>query len=102
LIDINLTPIPNQSVSVKLEESLYTLVVKETRGVMSFDLIRDNVPVLLGSRMLPNSPLVPYRYLEAGNFVMVCDDDEYPDYRLFGDTQSLVYVTAAELEVLRA
>lgn len=51
--------------------------------------------------MLPNSPLLPYRYLESGNFVMICDDELYPDYRLFNDTQTLVYVTTAELEALR-
>lgn len=101
MIDINLTAIPNQSLTIKLEDSLYTITVKETRGVMSLDLLRDNEAVLLGSRMLPNSPLIPYRYLESGNFVMLCDGEEYPDYRLFGDTQSLVYVTVAELEALR-
>lgn len=69
---------------------------------MSIDVIRDNVPILLGSRMLPNAPLIPYRYLESGNFVMLCDGEEYPTYTSFSDTQSLVYVTVAELEALRA
>lgn len=69
---------------------------------MSLDLLRDNEPVLLGSRMLPNAPLIPYQYLEAGNFVMLCDGEDYPTYTAFGDTQSLVYVTDVELEALRA
>lgn len=68
---------------------------------MSLDLIRDNVTVMQGSRMLPDAPLIPYEYLENGNFVMLCDDEEYPNYSSFGNTQTLVYVTTAELEALR-
>ena len=101
MIEINLTPVANQSVSIKLEDSLYTLVFKEARGIMSLDVVRDNEVVIQGSRMLPNAPLIPYQYLENGNFVMLCDDEEYPNYLLFGDTQTLVYVTTAELEALR-
>ena len=101
MIEINLTPVANQSVSIKLEDSLYTLTIKETRGVMSLNLIRDNEIILLGARIIPNAPLIPYRYLESGNFVMLCDSDEYPNYLLFGNTQTLVYVTIPELEALR-
>jgi hypothetical protein len=87
---------------MRLGDSLYALTIKETRGVMALDVVRDDVPIVSGSRMLPNSPLIPYQYLEAGNFVMISEDDEYPYYTNFGDSQLLVYVTDAELETLRA
>jgi uncharacterized protein DUF6983 len=102
LIDINLQPIPNQSLSIRLDDNLYDITVKEARGVMSFTLVRNDIPIVSGLRMLPNAPLIPYRYLEAGNFVMLCDNEEYPFYTDFGDSQSLVYLSDAEIAVIRA
>jgi hypothetical protein len=68
---------------------------------MALDVVRDDLPIVSGSRMLPNSPLIPYRYLESGNFVLITEGDEYPFYTKFGDSQTLVYVTDVELEALR-
>lgn len=102
MIDINLQPIPNQSLSIRLDDNLYDITVKETRGVMSLTLVRNDIAIVSGSRMLPNAPLIPYQYLEAGNFVMLCEDDEYPSYLQFGDSQSMVYLSDAEIEALRA
>jgi hypothetical protein len=48
--------------------------------------------------------LLPYKSQEddSGNFAFVIDDGEtIPNYLAFGDTQQLVYYTAAELESAR-
>jgi hypothetical protein len=89
-------------VSIRLGESLYTLTVKETRGVMSVDIVRDSTVILRGARIVSGTPLIPYKYLEAGNFAMFTENEEYPTYTQFGVTQSLVYLTAAEIVELRA
>lgn len=101
MIDILLAAIPNQTVSIRLDDRMYSITVKETRGVMSVDILRDNEPILSGSRCVPMVPLITYRYLEAGNFVFLTENDEYPYYTEFGNTQSLVYVSPVELEALR-
>jgi len=101
LIDIQLDPVPNQTVGIRLEDELYSLTIKETAGVMSVDIKRADVYILRGVRIVAGTPLLPYRYLEIGNFVLLTENEELPEYPLFGVSQSLVYVTAAEIEALR-
>jgi hypothetical protein len=101
LIDIALDQLPNQSVSIRLDDNLYTIAVKSTRGVMSADITRNGTVLMTGARIVAGTPLIPYRYLEAGNFVLLTENEEYPDYTKFGSSQSLVYASAEELEALR-
>lgn len=102
MISITLAAIPNQAVSMRLEDNLYKLTLRETRGVMSVDISRDDETIVRGLRAVAGTALLPYRYLETGNFVILTEDGEYPDYTKFGISQELVYVTVAELEALRA
>jgi hypothetical protein len=69
---------------------------------MTVTIIRDNILIISNVRAVPQSPLIPYQYLEAGNFIVTTDNDEYPIYTQFGITQYLVYLTQSELEELRA
>lgn len=101
MIDIELAAIPNQSFSIRLEDSLFEIAIRETRGVMSADIKRDGEYVVRGARIVAGTYLIPYRYLETGNFVMFTENEEYPDYTAFSSSQSLVYVTSSELEALR-
>ena len=52
--------------------------------------------------MTPGMPLLPYRYQERGNFLLLTNEGDLPDFTQFGVTQFLVYLTAAELATLRA
>lgn len=105
---VPLAALPNQTFSVTVEESLYDIAIRTTSGdsantrLMAIDIIRDGVPIVIGERMVAQFALIPYQYLMDGNFVLVTDNDEYPDYEQFGITQFLVYVTIAELAALRA
>jgi hypothetical protein len=101
MIDIDLAAIPNQTVSIRLDDQLYKITVRETRGVMSVDIVRDDVELVMGARIVAGTPLLPYLYQEVGNFVLLTEDEEYPYYTKFGDSQSLVYVTPAEIATLR-
>jgi hypothetical protein len=102
LIDVTLDPLPNQTVSLRLGDRLYTLTLKETRGVMSIDIIRDGAVLVSGLRLVAGTPVIPYRYLEDGNFILFTDSGDLPEYGKFGATQSLVYLTAEELAEVRA
>lgn len=68
---------------------------------MYFDLIRNNVPIILGGKLISYAFLIPYRYLENGNFVLLTANEEYPDYTQFGITQLLIYLPQAELGTYR-
>lgn len=101
MIQINLSAIPNQSLSVQLNGSLYDLTIKETRGVMCATISRDNILLISNMRMIAGCPLLPYKYLEKGNFLMLTANDEYPYYTKFGDTQILIFASQAELDAIR-
>lgn len=101
MIQINLAAIANQSLNIRLDNRLYGITVKEAAGVMAIDLVRDNVMLLQGQRLVSGSPVIPYQYLESGNFVFITLNDEYPEYPQFGAGQFLLYASADEVLQLR-
>jgi hypothetical protein len=101
MIDIELSAVPNQSLSIVLDGALYEITVKAAGGIMSATIVRDNVTLVDNVRIVAGTPILPYRYQEAGNFVLLTEDEEYPDYLLFGSSQSLVYASALELAAAR-
>lgn len=97
---IPLEALANQSLSIRLDNRRYDLSFKETNGVMSVSISRDQVAILTGARIVAGTPLIPYEYLESGNFIFLTANDELPDYTKFKTTQNLVYYSAAEIEEL--
>lgn len=102
MIEIPLQAIPNQSLTIRLDNNFYQITLKEIEGLMAITIIRDGTPIVIGERIVPGYPIIPYRYLENGNFAFLTLDDEYPYYPQFGVTQQLVYASQSELETLRA
>ena len=109
MIQIPLANIPNQSLSARLAGNQYDIRIHACRdnpqfgtGIVAFDIIRDNVVIVTGARAVPGFPLIPARYLENGNFIVITMNDDYPDWRQFGITQQLVFASESELETIRA
>lgn len=95
---------PNQSFSIRLDDSWFNIRITSLDNescVVTID--RDNERVISGVRAMPNLPLIPYAYLEgeAGNFVFLTINDQYPVYTEFGLSQALVYATAEEIAAIR-
>lgn len=101
MIQISLSQVPNQAITIQLDGFVYDLTFKETNGVMSVWILRDNVSIIQGLRLVGNSPMMPYKYQEAGNFVLLTLNDDYPQFDMFGTTQNLVYLSQAELDAIR-
>jgi len=110
MMGITLSNLPSQSFSILLDTHQYDFLVRYINangapgvGVMAISIARDNIPVVTGGRAVPLFPLIPYKYLEAGegNFVFVTLRGEYPNYTQFGITQSLLYLSQDELEAIR-
>lgn len=57
--------------------------------------------VINGARAVAGSFIIPSQYQEAGNFFFVTQNFLLPYYTEFNVTQALVYISAAELAVLR-
>lgn len=97
---IPLDPIPNQSITIRLEGRRYLITVKEIGGMMGVTIERDNVVLVDMVRAVAGYPLLPYPYLarDEGNFIFThTDPGAFPYYEDFGTKSLLVYSTAAEI-----
>ena len=102
MIDIAIAALPNQSLTIQLDERVYVISLKETNGVMAASITRDNVAIVTNVRITAGTPLLPYIYQEAGNFVLLTSGYDLPYWDQFGVTQFLLYVTTVELAEYRA
>jgi hypothetical protein len=102
MVEIELAPIPNQSFSIRLDDSQYDIAIRETNGCMSASITRDNIEIVSNTRIVAGFPIIPYRYLENGNFVITTLNEELPYYTEFGNTQFLIYASQVELMSLPA
>ncbi len=98
---IRLQAIPTQSLNATRNGDRYRIVLKFDGENVNYDIFRNEINILYGFQAVAGSPLIPYQYLESGNFIFVTENDELPDYTKFGVTQFLLYVTQDELESVR-
>lgn len=118
MMTIDISAVPNQSFSVTINNHVYDIAIQQIGGtntvlngvvtsitnvLMAATIYIDNVLIVSGVRIVPGMPLLPYEYEELdGNFILLTQDDDYADYSQFGITQSLVYVSSAELVIIRS
>lgn len=94
---IPLSAAPNQQFSCLLDNRRFVLTFKQAAGVLCVDLDIGGARVLSGSRVLAGEVLIPYRYLESGNFLVLTLGGEIPNWQSLGRTQTLVYLTQDEI-----
>src|ERR1043165_4013325 len=107
MIQVPISNIPNQSLSINLDNNQYDLNIHATNdnpdgstGIMAVDITINNTIILTGMRAVPGFPLIPYQYLVNGNFTFITMNDDYPDWRQFGITQYLIFASNSELETI--
>ena len=101
MIDVCIATLANQALSIQLDERFYEIELREANGVMAATITRDGVTIVSNIRVTAGTPLLPYRYQEAGNFIMTTDGEAIPYWDQFGVTQFLVYLSADELAAYR-
>ena len=100
MIQIPITNIVNQSLTILLDENNYNIRLHTSQNITSVDITRNNIVIVEGMRAVCGTPLIPYTYLEDGNFIFVTQNDQYPIYELFGITQFLIYASQTEIEAI--
>lgn len=107
MIQIPIVNIPNQSLSINLDNNQYNINIHATQdnpdgstGIMAVDISINNSIILSGMRAVAEFPLIPYQYLVNGNFTFITANDDYPDWRQFGISQYLIYASNSELEAI--
>ena len=94
--EISLQAVPNQLVTVSLNDETWDIEIKSCIQFMSVSIWRDGEPVILGQRIVEGKPLIPYRHLAVkGNFFI--DGSGSADWQEFGRSQNLFYIPAGEL-----
>ena len=101
MLNIPLQTIPNQSFSLQLDGNTYDLRIHDEGNIMAVSVNINNVEIVTGFRAVPGALVLPYEYLENGNFLITTMDDEYPDWRRFAIDQFLIYASEAELRAIR-
>ena len=101
MIPISLQPIPNQSLSIVLESNRYDITVKETNGVMSASISRNDVLIVDNVRITAGTFFLPYIYQDDGNFYVLNLNNDLIYYTNFGTTQNLYYLSVQDLANLR-
>lgn len=91
---------PNQEFTVRLDDTRYAIRLKEANGVMVADVTIDDVVTITGTRVLAGEFIIPYVYMMRGNFLLLTNGDELPDWQEFGASQSLVYMSPEEFAAL--
>jgi hypothetical protein len=101
MLSIPIATIPNQIFNVLLDQNEWEISIYLANNIMAVDLNLNGVDIIIGQRAVPATPLIPYEYLENGNFIFVTDDYDYPIYTEFGISQLLVYASPTELLEIR-
>lgn len=86
---VTLERVPNQSFSLTIAGRRFDVRLLDLGDRMAADITINGQPVVSAMRLVGGTPILPYRYLEAGNLIFVTDGAD-PDWRQFGLTQSLV------------
>lgn len=101
--EIPLSETPNQEIETVINSRVFNIRLHTIGQLTVADVYINRALVCAGVRCVPGMPLIPFRYISdtAGNFFFSCLDGAYPYYELFGATQRLVYLTAAEISAER-
>ena len=94
---IEIQPIANQTLSIDLDDERWELTLKSTGSAGLADISRGGVLLLQGIRVVAGTPIIPYSYIQSGNFVITTDNGEIPNYQRFGVNQFLIFASRAEL-----
>lgn len=96
-----LQALPNQSFSVLLDNNQWDIEIRDTNGTTSITLTKNGVIVVENARAVAGVRIIPCEYQEDGNFAIISVDQSVPNYAQFGVTQSLIYISEAELNSVR-
>lgn len=68
---------------------------------LAFSFTLNGLPLIKNVTAVAGIRIIPYDYLENGNFVLITQSQQVPDYRQFGTTQHLLFLEAADIKAFR-
>lgn len=95
--EIALKPVPNQSLSFSANGVFWRVELKDIPGGVCASVWADGDKISGCSRALEGQPLLPFRYMAQNGNLTIYTGDEPVDWKKFGDSQSLIFLTPEEL-----
>lgn len=101
MMQLPILAIPNQTFTIILDNNSWNLTLKTAVDTTIVSLDLNGNDVIDSVRAAAGSLIIPSQYEEAGNFFFTTANFQLPFYTEFNTTQSLLYVSAAELAAFR-
>lgn len=104
---ISIAAIPQQAFSFKNGGNDYELAIRDIseqkqEPAMTYDLKINGTTIADGFLIQSGEMLIPYKYQEVnGNLIIFTQPDEQADFRKFGDSQNLYFLTQEEADFYR-
>lgn len=95
--EIPLSNSPSQSFSFSESQTRWGIRIFSVRGAVCADVDRDGVRVVSGVRVVAGEPIIPYKHLETGNFIITVSRGELVKSSEFGVSQSLFFLNAEDI-----
>lgn len=95
---IPIDTLPNQELSINVEDNRWTIRLKVAQSSICADILLNDESLVLGQRIAVGTPIIPYDHLAtAGNFILLVEGEDLPDWRKFNVSQQLLYISPGEL-----
>lgn len=93
---------PNQEFDYELDNVRYRVTLLAGDECCYSEVYVNDVMVVPSMMVLPEQPLIPYKYIKKGNLLFINTDnsESYPYYEKFGDTQFLYVMSQSEIDAL--
>lgn len=75
--------------------------IKNVGSQMAFSFTLNGTTLIQNVCAVAGYRIIPYDYLENGNFVLITQSFQLPDYTQFGTTQTLVFLEVADIAAFR-
>ncbi len=99
---IPIQAIPQQTFSyVDPSNNTWSIGIRNVGMQMAFSFSRNGVVLIQNVCAVAGYRIIPYDYLETGNFVLITKSFQIPDYTQFGTTQTLVFLSEADILAFR-
>lgn len=92
-----LEALPSQTLTTTQDQTRYSITLKDIGGTTAATISINEVEIISGLGVVAGALLIPYLYLENGNFTFVTTDGTLPVYTQFGIDQFLIYIPQSDL-----
>jgi len=102
MMNLPVQQLPNQSFTVILDGNSWEFLLKTVSNTTVASISLNGTDIVDSAHCAAGALIIPSIYQESGNFFFVTQNFLLPYYTQFGVTQALIYISAEELNALRA